>query len=842
MKKIKVFLFLFAVSALFFAASFSPEKSDEQKIEALISSMTLDEKLAFIGGYNSFNIRPIERLGIPEIRFADGPVGVRNYGRSTAYPASIALAAAFDKDISYKVGKAIASEARAKNIHVMLGPAMNIHRGPFCGRNFEYLGEDPYLAGQIAAAYTRGMQDEGVMATAKHYAANYQDFNRHVVSSDMDERTLHEIYLPAFKITVQEGKAASVMTSYNLINGIHASQHDYLNNKILKDEWAFDGFIMSDWNSTYDGIACVNGGLDLEMPAGKFMNPDTMRIALENGKIDIATIDDKIRRILRMYFRFGYMQNPDISKGYVLDSVSVRNVAIEAARGGTVLLKNEKNFLPLDKTKIKSIAVIGPNGDPAVTGGGGSAFVRPKYPVSMFEAIKTIAGPSVEVKFEKGAYNADFLPRSFFWSFQKFYYYDNEQKKPGAIAEFFGNTELKGDVIYSKTLERLNMSYNHMLFPGVPQENFSIRFKCFFTPEETGHYLFGMLGDDGYRLYIDGKKVVDKWQEQSETITKYFVDLEAGKEYKIELEYFQAGGDASIRMAAALQTGKELTAEETLNNALQLAKNSDLVVMCTGFNNETEGEGFDRSFEMPFNQSELIKKISAVNPNTIVVLNAGGNVDMLPWINNVKGLVHAWYPGQEGSLAVAEILFGITNPSGKLPVSFESKWEDNPTFNSYFDNDKDEKVYFSEGIFVGYRHYDKSAVKPMFPFGYGLSYTSFAYTNASVDKSQFTVKDVLKVKVDVKNTGKFDGAESVQLYVSDKISALPRPIKELKDFGKVSLKKGETKTLEFELDKDAFSYYNPELHQWVAEPGDFTILLGSSSADIRQEIAVKLVE
>ncbi|MFA6401839.1 MAG: glycoside hydrolase family 3 C-terminal domain-containing protein [Salinivirgaceae bacterium] len=804
------------------------------RAESLVKQMTLDEKLDFIGGYKDFNIRAIERLAIPEVRFADGPLGVRNYGASTAYPASIGLAASFDKKLAYATGKAVGCESRAKNVHVMLGPAMNIYRAPFCGRNFEYLGEDPYLAGQVASYYSQGMQNEGVMAVAKHYAANNQEFSRHKTSSDMDERTLHEIYLPAFKAAVQQGKVASIMTSYNLVNGVHTSQNDYLINQVLKTDWGFDGYVMSDWVSTYDGLACAKGGLDLEMPSGKFMNSDTLKPAIENGTLSENIIDDKIIRILRTYSRFGLFETPDISKGYVLDSALVRQTALESARGGMVLLKNENGFLPLKKETIKTIAIIGPNGNPAVTGGGGSSKVEPLYPLSLYEAIQKVGGPGIQVSYSKGLITQERLAKDFFEPFT--YYSKVDGKKiPGAIADFYANSKLAGNVVTTKTFPELNLSANDLTFEGIPENDFSARFTCYYIPEKTNSYIFGVSGDDGYRMYLDDKLVIDNWQEQAETSRIFESKLTSGKEYKITIEYFQTGGDAVIRFNAVTKSGKAFDPESVKNDALALAKKSDVVILSVGFDQSTESEGFDRTFEMPYNQDALINEVLAVNPNCIVVLNSGGNVNMEPWINGIKGLLHAWYPGQEGNLAAAEILLGITNPSGKLPASFEVKFEDNPTFNSYWDSDKDLKVSYSEGIFVGYRHYDQSEIKPRYPFGYGLSYTNFEYSNLQLAKNTIESGETLTLTVDVKNTGAVSGSEVVQLYVSDLEAALPRPAKELKEFDKILLQPGETKTMTFELNKDAFSYYNPQQHAWVLEPGVFEILVGSSSTDIRQK-------
>lgn len=807
------------------------------KVETLINKMTIDEKISFIGGVNEFFIRSIERLNIPEIQMSDGPVGVRS-DKSISFPASIAYAASFNTNIAKQVGSAIGREARSKNIHIMLGPAMNIHRAPFCGRNFEYLGEDPYLAGKLAASYVIGMQKEGVMATAKHYAVNYQDFDRNNVSSNLDERTLHEIYLPAFKKCVEEGNVAAVMTSYNLINGVHASQNDYLNNMVLKRDWGFKGFILSDWISTYDGLACAKGGLDIEMPSGKFMNSENLLPAIKNGTLDIKVINEKIRRVLTEYDRFGLLENAKIAKNYTFDMEKSRLVALNAAREGIVLLKNENDFLPVNKKKIKSIAVIGPNAYPAVTGGGGSSLVDPLHPISLFEAVKQQVGDSVKVTYDKGVSTGEELPVGFFNDFD-FYIKDKDGRKmKGVNAEFYNNEKLQGDVVAIKTFDKLNIQREDFKVVNISDESCSIRFTCYFSPNESGDYLLAVAGDDGYRLFINGEMILNNWKNQGETVNKYHSHFDKGKEYKFVVEYYQSGGSAVIRLATQKRINKIEDKELFLNQAEENAKKADLVILNVGFNSKTESEGFDRSFEMPYEQNELIKRMTAVNPNVLVVLNAGGNLNMTDWIDNVKGLLHAWYPGQEGATAVAEIIFGKTNPSGKLPVSFEYKPEDNPTFNSYRDDDKDLNVEFTEGIFMGYRYYDKGSVKPRFPFGYGLSYTTFEYGNVKVPAKTIKAGDKLKFSVDITNTGNVDGAEAVQVYVSDLKSSLPRPVKELKAFDKVSLSKGETKTIQFELDKDAFSFYDPAKHSWVIEPGEFNVHVGSSSVDIRNKFNV----
>ena len=828
-----LFLFCFLLSCQ------SDKKSNEFDINATIEAMSLEEKIDFIGGYESFNIRGYEQYGIPEIHIADGPVGVRNFGPSTAYPASIALAAAWDKKVAGRVGASIGAESRAKNVHLLLGPGMNIYRMPVCGRNFEYLGEDPYLAGSIAASYIKSMQEEGVMANAKHYVANNQEFNRHHCSSDMDERTLHEIYLPAFKMAVEEGEVASVMTAYNLINGVHASEHDYLNNQVLKGDWAFDGFIVSDWVSTYDGLACAKGGLDLEMPSGKMMSKENLIPAIESGVLQEEQIDDKLRRILGQYKRFGFFQNPDLRKNYVLDSSAVRLAALDAARGGMVLLKNDSGVLPISKEEIKSIAVIGPNAEPLVSGGGGSSGVQPLHPKSLLKAIQEEVGESVEINYEKGIFTGLPFPEDVFDHFD-FYIKEDGQRKTGVNAVYFAGKNLEGEPIHRQFFEKIALVDEQMWgFESVPETNYSIAFDCYFSPKTSGYYTIGMSGDDGYRLKVDGIEQVDMWRDQGDTRSKYSSFMNAGQEYAIRLEYYQSGGEARLRMGiVASEMDKE--PKQYTENAMALAKNADLVVLSVGFGPGTEGEAFDRSFELPYDQGDFIRSIAEVNKNIVVVLNAGGNVDMNTWIDEVPALLMAWYPGQEGNIAAAEILFGKTNPSGKLPVSFEYELKDNPCFNSYYDEDEDLSVFYSEGIFMGYRYWDKVASKPRFDFGYGLSYSSFRYSDLEVDKMSFSQGDSIRLSLSIENIGGPAGAEVIQLYVEDDVSSVERPVKELKAFDKVFLQAGEKKTVEFVLDPQSFMFYDEASHGWRAESGTFTIHAASSSTDIRESITIEL--
>ncbi|MDP9160312.1 MAG: glycoside hydrolase family 3 C-terminal domain-containing protein [Acidobacteriota bacterium] len=813
--------------AVFFLAQFSvaqtpPSKMDvESRVNSLLGKMTIEEKLEIIGGIHDFYTKPIPRLGIPSLRMSDGPLGVHDYGLTTAYPAGIALAASWDTDLALRVGSSMGKDARARGVHFILAPGMNIYRAPMCGRNFEYFGEDPFLSSEMAVSMIEGIQAQHVIATAKHFAGNNQEYDRYNVSSDIDERTLREIYLPAFEASVKEAKVGAVMDSYNPVNGVHATQNDHLNNEILKKEWGFDGILMSDWDATHDGVAAANGGLDLEMPSAAFMNPANLMPAIREGKVSVATIDDKVRRILREAIEFEFFDNPQTDTNIPLYSQEGREVALEEARGGMVLLKNAGNLLPLDKTKLKTIAVIGPAAFPADIGGGGSSQTKPFNSVSYLEGISNYLGTRVKV-----LYATDVPPLEEVFANSEFVTGLNGES--GLKGEYFNNQDLQGTPVLVRTDKHIQFNWGEGSFSaGQPVDHFSVRWTGYFLPKKTGDYKFFSSADDGVRLYIDDERVIDDWQPHAETLDAYARRLEADHPYKIRFEYFESVGGAVAGfgvVGAEASVGRETTA---------LAAKADVVIVCVGFDPATETEGSDRTFTLPGGQDELIRKITEANKNTIVVLTAGGNVDMTQWIGNVRGLTDAWYPGQEGGTALAQILFGEYSPSGKLPASFERRWEDNPTHDSYYPLKGEKRVKYSEGVFVGYRHFDRSTTKPMFAFGYGLSYTTFGYSNLSVTPGSGNLNQLAKVSFDVMNTGDREGAEIVELYVGDSHASIPRPVKELKGFAKVNLKPGETKRVTLPLNRRAFSFYDVKKKDWNAELGDFPILVGGSSDNIQ---------
>jgi beta-glucosidase len=815
-----IFLFCFYVQLSSGDARAASSQEVEKRVDSLLSQMTLEEKITLIGGTKDFYTKPIPRLGIPSLRMSDGPMGVHDYGPTTAYPAGIALAASWDVDLAKRVGAAMGKDARARGVNFILGPAMNIYRAPMCGRNFEYFGEDPFLASRMAVGVIEGIQGQQVIATAKHFAANNQEFDRNNVGSDVDERTLREIYLPAFEASVKEAKTGAVMNSYNPLNGVHTTQNNHLNNEILKKEWGFDGILMSDWDSTHDGIAAANGGLDLEMPSPTFMNQATLMPAIKAGQVSQGTIDDKVRRILRKAIEFGFFDSQQLDTDVPLYSEESRKVALEEARSGMVLLKNSGNILPFDKNKIRTIAVVGPNAFPSVPGGGGSSETKPFNSVSFLEGISHDAGEKVKVLYAEDVPpldevfdNAEFLTAA-------------EQGGKGLKGEYFSNENLQGVPVLTRSDKHINFIWESGSFaPDQPTDHFSVRWSGVFVPKQTGDYKFVSSSDDGVRLYLDNEAVINDWQSHAETLDTYTKRLEGGHTYKIRFEYFESVGGATARFGV-------ISAEAGIGRQTKaLAAKADVVVVCVGFSPASEGEGADRTFQLPGGQDALIEQMAEVNKNTIVVLTAGGNVDMTRWIDHVQGLIHVWYPGQEGGTALAQILFGDYSPSGKLPVSFERRWEDSATYSSYYPKNGEKKVEYSEGVFLGYRYFDRSTTKPLFPFGFGLSYTSFSYNGLAVTPGSGDLSAPISVSFDIRNTGTREGDEVAQIYVGDSHASVPRPAKELKGFARVHLRPGETRHVAVSLDRRAFSFYDVKKADWSAEPGAFTILVGGSSVD-----------
>jgi beta-glucosidase len=800
----------------------APKRADiDKRVGAILKQMTLEEKIDTIGGVNAFYVRANPRLGLPEFKMADGPFGIRKSGPSTTYAAGIALAASWDVDLALRVGKMLGRDARARGVHFLLAPAANIYRAPMCGRNFEYFGEDPFLASRMAVAYIKGVQSQGVSATIKHFLGNNSELDRHHTSSDMDERTMREIYLPTFEAAVREAQVGAIMDSYNLVNGVHMTENHRLNHQVVKQEWGFEGIIMSDWDATYDGVAAANAALDLEMPSGKFMNRATLLPAIEQGKVSVATIDDKVRRILRTAIRFGWLEREQTDRTWPLFPAEGRKLALETARASMVLLKNQGNWLPLDKAKIKSVVAIGPDAYPAVPVGGGSAQASPFVAVSYLQGLVEALAGSATVTWSRGV-----VPLTEIFETTVFATAATGGQ-PGLKAEYFDNPDLTGAATRTRIDEHVSFSWDRPNGWPIGQGRAgSARWTGYFIPAASGAYRFAVssYGLNQYRLYVDGKPVFDR-TAQPQPIGLATLKLQAGRAYAIRLEYLHR--DHHARMGMGVRKVSELIEP----GAKKLAAAADVAVVLAGFDPSNESEGFDRTFELPAGQDELIDMVRGANKNTIVVVTAGGGVDMTKWVDGIRAIVQAWYPGQEGGTALAQLLFGDFSPSGKLPATFERQFEDSAVYRSYAPQD-DKRIPYREGVFLGYRHFDRVKTKPLFPFGHGLSYTTFKYSGLTVTPALMPDNGVVTVAFDLTNTGKREGAEVAQLYVGDGHAPVPRPMKELKGFAKVSLKPGEGKRVQISLDRRALSYFDEKTKQWKAEPGDFEVLVGSSAQQI----------
>ena len=792
----------------------------DEKVDNILRKMTVKEKLSYIGGIDWMYTRNIDRLGIPRMKMSDGPQGIGTHGQSTAYPATVLLAATWNEDLAYEYGKSLGRDCRARGINVLLGPAVNIYRAPMCGRNFEYMGEDPYLAARISTGYIKGVQDQGIMAVIKHFSANNSDYDRHEISNDIDERTLHEIYFPAFKAAVQEAGVAAVMTSYNLLYGVYTTESPWLLKGVLRDEWGFNGVLMSDWGSTHHCIPAVKAGLDLEMPGGT-RKPEELAYYLKTGDITIEMIDEMVRHILRTMVAFDFQNGMKADKNIPLDDPKAAEVALDVAREGIVLLKNTQNTLPINTKKVRDIVVVGKNAHGYVHGGG-SGSVNPFHYVSMYEGIqKEAAKHHVNVTYVD---ELDFLPEIL---------YTKSMGERGLHAAYFNNKNLSGKPVFERTENKINYSWTKGTgIKGLGKENYSVRWTGVIRPDITGEYEFSVGGDDGYRLFIDNELVADQWEIGSFRNSSVKKRLEAGKEYDIRFEYFQEGGGAAVALIWEYKGEKRDPFVERLDRA-------DMVIACFGHSSDTEGEGADRTFALPDADAKMITRALKCKRPVVGVVNAGGNVEMQAWEPGLKGLLWGWYAGQESGTAVADILFGNVNPSGKLPMTFEKRWEDNPAYDSYYDPDGDKHVAYTEGIFIGYRGYDKLQREVQYPFGYGLSYTDFRLSDLSVSNPM--VDGSVEVTCKLTNTGKRDGAQVVQLYVGKTGGIVERPEKELKQFKKVFLKAGESITIKMLLSKDAFTYYNIAANSFLKDKGDYHIMLGFSSHDICVQKNVRIL-
>jgi beta-glucosidase len=820
----------------------------EDNIEKLIKQMTLEEKVSMLAGADAWKTVSIERLGIPSITMQDGPNGLRiavdeiKNRDAFCFPVGICLSSTWNEELVFKVGESIAKECQHRGIDILLGPNVNIIRSPLNGRNFETYSEDPYLTSRIGVSFINGVQSQNIGTSLKHYICNNSEFERLTISSEVRERALREIYMPGFKAAVKEAEPWTIMASYNKINGTYATEHQYLLNEVLKDEWGYKGFVVSDWGAVHSTVPVGKVGMDLEMPGPANFLDKKLVDAVKKGEVSEETIDDKVRRILRIVYKTGSFESKKEYSNIIYDDPDSSKLGRQAAAEGMVLLKNENKILPLDAKKTKKIAVIGPSAPIARIQGGGSAHVTASYRVSPLEGIKNLLSkknPNLGLEFQRGCKLSNRIERMD----EKLLIPKEGGDANGLTTKFFGNLNFEGDPVETSIVSRMRLGNGEMP-RSLEIKNISYRMEGKFKAPKTGIYKFSLISVGFCRLHINGK-TVDNWDEQvpsdqfgglisAEKIEE--IELEGGRDYDIKIE-FKSKDERFVYMGIGCEIPEE---ENSLKNAVKAAANAEYALVFVGTSSELESEGFDRPHMMlPKPQIELINKVADSNPNTIVFLNTGSPIDMQGWIQKVKCVFQMWYPGQESGNAVADIIFGKVNPSGKLPETFPVKLEDNPAFINY--PGENGKVYYGEDIFVGYRYYDTKKIEPLFPFGHGLSYTTFEYSNLSIKAAEMKPTDIQEISVDVKNTGDMAGKEIIQLYLHDVDSALVRPIKELKGFKKILLVPGEKKTVSFEITNKDLSYYDPVKKEWVAESGDFKILIGRSSKDIRLESSFSYV-
>lgn len=812
------------------------EARADKAADKTLAKMTQEEKLAYIGGTGGWDVKPLASQGIPQIHGADGGVGVRytseGNDQGVVYPSGPNLAATWNPRRAIDLGRALGYDTATGGYQFITGPGVNLYRMPYSGRAFEYLsGEDPFLGASLVPAVVNGIQSRGVWANTKHYAANDQETNRFNLNETIDERVLREMTLPAFESASKNGKTAMIMCSFQKVNGDFACESTHLIRDILKKEWGYKGFVQSDYNAVVHGYEAAQAGTDLDM-MGYQMNSSVLKPHLDSGELSAATIDDKVRRILKNIYLYKFDSKAPLTT-HNMNSATSNKVALNAAREGIVLLKNQSNLLPLDKTKVKSIAVVGELAKYAPPTGFGSANVMAAHYISELSGLKQIA-PNAKVEFIDGL---SLDPTASVWSSTD----TAGNAVKGLKTEFFTNANWSGDPAATRTDTRVNLDWSSDADLPVSGDtsNTSIRYTGKVTPTVSGEQVFKVRADGAVRLYVNGEKIIDNGDGEHlpgnsipPTIPVFAkLKLEAGKSYDIKLEYSRRDGYLSTMggLVGVQMSWASLVAPQDLSKY-------DAVVVAVGNSNQYEGEGFDHSFDLPEFQNDLINNIAKVNPHTVVAMHGGTGLKMSDWIDQVPAALHAFYPGQNGGQALAEILFGKVNPSGKLPISIERNIEDNPIYSTFknFDNEEQLKeMSYKNDLMLGYRGYEKKGIKPLYPFGYGMSYTTFGYSNISVTPGVAVAGAPIKVSFDLSNTGKVGGSEVAELYVGQKNPKVERAIKELKGYKKVFLKPGESKRVTIELNDRSLAYFDTKSNQWVVDADTFNIALGSSSQDIR---------
>jgi beta-glucosidase len=787
------------------------------------AGLTLAEQAALTAGVDFWHTAPIDRVGVPALRVTDGPAGARGHrwsvGSSASLPCGSALAATWNRDLVRRVGRVLAAEARAKGAGVLLGPTVNIHRHPLNGRHFECFSEDPYLTAEMTVAYIEGVQERGVGACVKHFVCNDQEHERHTISVEVDERTLRELYLPPFEAAVLRAGVWSLMGAYNRLRGTYCCEHAELLQRLLKEEWRFDGAVISDWFATHS-TAAVARGLDLEMPGpARYLGPLLVE-AVARQEIGESDVSGAAARVLRLIERTSHPASPS--------GESAAEVARAAATEAIVLLRNA-DVLPLDPERLQRLAVVGAQADRLAVQGGGSAEVTPAYVTNPLEAIRKRAGVGPRVIHEPGSMlPGPTPPFDYRWV-------RTPDGAPGMQVEVFATTELTGTPVLRETVSRTLIRWGGSPAPDVPAGRFSGRVTGEFVPDRSGVWELGLASPGRARLFLDDRPLVvttepDRSYRQGTAERTAEVDLEAGRSYRLMAEF---SVDSDIDLAGLRIGGRPRLAPDARERAVQAAREADVAIVFVGYDGAWECEGTDRPhMDLPGDQDDLVRAVAAANPRTVVVVNAGAPVTM-PWADEVAAIIQLWFPGMEGGNALADVLFGDVDPSGRLPTTFPVRVEDTPAFAHY--PGVNGVVQYDEGLLVGYRHYDKAGVAPRFGFGHGLSYTRFEYGHLRVSGH-----GPFQVSVDITNVGPRRGCEVVQLYVRNPAADADTPEKELREFVKVDLQPGATRAVNFELSARAFAHWDESLHDWSVQPGEREILVGSSARDIRRLAQIRV--
>ena len=802
-------------------------------VDDLIAQLTLDEKAALTAGADFWTLAAIERVGLPPIRVTDGPNGARGsalfgLGGETAVcaPCGSALGATWDPVLVERVGVVLGEEALTKACRVLLAPTVNLHRSPLGGRNFECYSEDPLLSGKTAAAFVRGVQSQGVVTTVKHFAGNDAEFERHSINSVIDARTLRELTLVPFELAVREGGALGIMTAYNRLNGPHCSEHRELITDILRGEWGFEGFVLTDWLSVGSTAGSSAAGLDLEMPGpGQFYGA-ALADAVRAGEVPEAELDEHVAHLLTVFDRIGALDDDPAWASTSIDRPEHRAVARDAAAAAMVLLRNDA-VLPFDRSAMRTLAVLGPNAERPQMMGGGSANLAPHYEISLLDALRHTLGDDVSVRYER-AVDIDRTAAPLY--------------SPFAV-EYFANRDLAGDVVARGAFRNGKLLAVDPLPDGLEPGGFSYRARATYVPDESGVHTFSLVQLAGQgRILVDGHVVLDGVNDPPGPGSEFFgfgsaealaeVELEAGKAIEVVVEF--AVNPDSFFLRGIKVGHRRPNPPDLLDRAIAVAAEADAVIVMVGTNDDWESEGEDRAtMNLPGRQDELVARAVAANPNTVVVVNTGSPVTM-DWADDAPAIVQAWFGGQEMGNALADVLFGDAEPGGRLPTTFPLLVEHNPSFGNF--PGENGEVRYGEGVLMGYRWYDARRLATRFSFGHGLSYTTF-----TMGAPEVAIDDTgVALTVAVTNTGARRGAEVVQCYVAPpRPSRVVRPPKELKAFAKVWLDPGETTTVRLELDARAFAYWDLAAPGWRVDPGSYELHVGRSSADIAQVVSVE---